>query len=100
MAIHRRDRHRTESVRKQLEDLQKQYDNQYLDMQDQDSRDAHQAIPAEGLRFFYRASALSAVLRALDNTNDAEAATDIVYETIASSSDESTIVATLLMVLE
>jgi hypothetical protein len=82
------------SDRAQLEELQQQCDNRYLDMQDQDSREPQQPIPEKGLRLFYRARALAAVLGALDGV-DGPAAADIVYEAIASRPNESEIVSAI-----
>lgn len=84
----------SDSDRAQLEELQQQCDNWYLDMQDQDSREPQQPIPEEGLRLFYRARALAAVLGALDGV-DGPAAADIVYEAIASRSNEAEIVSVI-----
>lgn len=84
-----------EPVRGRLEQMQEEYDNHYLDMQDQDMRDARQPIPEEGLRSFYRARALASLLRALDGPDDPATAADVVYEAIASSPDESINVAAL-----
>jgi hypothetical protein len=82
------------SDRAQLEELQQQCDNRYLNLQDQDSREPQQPISEEGLQLFYRARALAAVLGALDG-GDGPAAADIVYEAIASSSNESEIVSAI-----
>jgi hypothetical protein len=65
--------------------LHEHWDNSYLDMQD--TLEAHQSLPREAVESFRRARALAAVLGATDPVADAEA-TEIVYEAIASSTNE------------
>jgi hypothetical protein len=79
-------------MRTRLEELQRECDDRYLDVLD--SLDARQTLPAEALEAFHRARALAAVLGALEDA-DGPRATDIVYEAIASSPNESDIVSAI-----
>jgi hypothetical protein len=79
-------------VKKKLIELQQQLDDSYLDAQD--SAEGQQALPAEALQSFYRARALAAVLAAVVEV-DATEATEIVYEAIASSSNEDQVAETI-----
>ena len=72
-------------IKKKLTELQWQLDDSYLDAQD--SAGGQQALPADALQSFYRARALAAVLAAVVEV-DATEATEVVYEAIASSSNE------------
>ena len=84
-------------IKEQLTELQRRMDDSYLDAQD--SPEGQGELPAEALQSFRRARALAAVLAAIVEV-DARAATDAVYEAIASSSDEAEIVATISNVAE
>ncbi len=65
----------------------------------QDSIEAHEELPAAALSSFRRARALAAVLGAIDDV-DAAAATDVIYETLASSSKEAEVLAALREVVD
>lgn len=93
-AVDGRERLQSET-RAQLEELQRQWDDRYLAVQD--SLEADQEFPADALVLFHRARALAAVLGALEAANGVAAA-NIVYETIASTSDELKIVSAILEV--
>jgi hypothetical protein len=84
-------------IKEKLTDLQQQLDNSYLDAQD--SSKGQQELPAEALQSFYRARALAAVLAAIMEV-DAMKATDVVYEAIASSSNETEIAADVSRIAE
>jgi hypothetical protein len=94
-AIERREHLRPE-LRTRLEEMQRRLDDRYLDVLG--SLGVDQKLPADALDAFHRARALSAVLGSLEDDVDGAAATDVVYEAIASSSDESDIVATVSQV--
>ena len=76
-------------INKRLTELQWQLDDSYLDAQD--SPEGQEGLPAKALQWFYRARALAAVLAAVVEV-DAIAATDVVYEAIASCSNEAEVV--------
>lgn len=73
------------SARERLRESQERWDSRYLKMQEE--LEANKKLPAEGLRAFHRARALAAVLYAIDPL-DAIRATEVVYEALASSTDE------------
>jgi hypothetical protein len=95
-AIDRREQPRS-GLQAQLEELQRRWDDQYLDVQD--SLGPHQELPAEALEAFHRARALAAVLGAFKDT-DGPATTDVVYETITSSSNKAEIVSAISKLVE
>ena len=76
-------------INKRLTELQWQLDDSYLDAQD--SPEGQEELAAKALQSFYRARALAAVLAAIVEV-DAIAATDVVYEAIASFSNEAEVV--------
>lgn len=73
------------SARERLRESQQRWDKRYLEMQEE--LESNKQLPAEGLRAFHRARALAAVLYAIDPL-DATRATEVVYEALASSTDE------------
>lgn len=76
-------------VKEQIIELQRRSDDSYLDAQD--SPEGQGELTTEALLSFRRARALAAVLGAIAEV-DAMGATAVVYETIASSSNEAEVV--------
>jgi hypothetical protein len=80
------------SVKDQMQALQEELDNIYLDALD--ALGPTDAPSAEALRAFRRARALAALIYAV-NAGDALQATEVVYEALASSEDEKADLATI-----
>jgi hypothetical protein len=72
-------------IRKRLQELQEESDNNYLDAQD--ALGPTETLSADALREFRRARALAALLAAVD-VRDGTQAAEVVYEALASSEDE------------